>query len=92
MHGDFSQSQRNYSVRAFTNNTVKFLVATDVAARGLDIKVNIYLDYDGLTCDRTLTLSSTLTCQPRSTITYTESAEPEEPEDRETLSLTSTTK
>ncbi|MEK7181555.1 MAG: DEAD/DEAH box helicase [Patescibacteria group bacterium] len=37
IHGDKSQSQRQRSLRRFTNNEVTILVATDVAARGLDI-------------------------------------------------------
>lgn len=47
VHGGFSQSQRNYSVKAFTNNQAKYLVATDVAARGLDIKdIETVINFD----------------------------------------------
>ncbi|NCD32342.1 MAG: DEAD/DEAH box helicase [Spartobacteria bacterium] len=37
IHGDLSQSQRDYVMRKFRQGTVKVLVATDVAARGLDV-------------------------------------------------------
>jgi len=37
IHGDKRQSQRQKSLTAFRNNYCKILVATDVAARGLDI-------------------------------------------------------
>ena len=38
IHGDYSQSQRNTAMRHFKNGTIDILVATDVAARGLDIQ------------------------------------------------------
>ncbi|MBM3391079.1 MAG: DEAD/DEAH box helicase [Betaproteobacteria bacterium] len=37
IHGDKSQQQRTEALEAFKNGTVRVLVATDVAARGLDI-------------------------------------------------------
>ncbi len=37
LHGDLSQSQRDYVMRRFRQGTVRILVATDVAARGLDV-------------------------------------------------------
>lgn len=37
LHGDKHQMDRNLALRAFTNDKVKVLVATDVASRGLDI-------------------------------------------------------
>jgi superfamily II DNA/RNA helicase len=38
IHGDKSQSERMAALEAFKNGTVDVLVATDVAARGLDIR------------------------------------------------------
>lgn len=37
LHGDLSQEQRNYVMRKFRERTLQILVATDVAARGLDV-------------------------------------------------------
>jgi len=37
IHGDRSQSQRESALRAFRQHRVRVLVATDVAARGLDV-------------------------------------------------------
>jgi ATP-dependent RNA helicase DeaD len=37
LHGDLSQEQRNYVMRKFRDRTLQVLVATDVAARGLDV-------------------------------------------------------
>ncbi len=38
MHGDLSQSQRQRALRRFESGDARVLVATDVAARGLDIE------------------------------------------------------
>jgi ATP-dependent RNA helicase DeaD len=37
LHGDLSQDQRNSIMRKFRERTLQILVATDVAARGLDV-------------------------------------------------------
>ncbi|MBN2161332.1 MAG: DEAD/DEAH box helicase [Pontiellaceae bacterium] len=37
LHGDLSQAQRDYVMRKFRQRTVQVLVATDVAARGIDV-------------------------------------------------------
>lgn len=37
MHGGKSQSQRQRALKKFKNNEITFLVATDVAARGIDV-------------------------------------------------------
>ncbi len=37
LHGDLSQNQRDMVMKAFRNNQIQMLVATDVAARGIDV-------------------------------------------------------
>lgn len=37
LNGDLSQAQRDYVMQRFRNGIIKILVATDVAARGLDV-------------------------------------------------------
>lgn len=47
IHGDLSQRQRENVMGAFRNGKVKALVATDVAARGIDIKdVGLVINYE----------------------------------------------
>ena len=47
IHGNKSQPQRQRALRAFKDERVKILVATDVAARGLDIpNVSHVINYD----------------------------------------------
>lgn len=47
IHGDKSQSRRQRALNLFKKNVVKILVATDVAARGLDISgVSHVINYD----------------------------------------------
>ena len=47
MHGDLPQGERNRVLEAFKNGEIQFLVATNVAARGLDIQdVTHVLNYD----------------------------------------------
>jgi superfamily II DNA/RNA helicase len=55
LHGNKAQNQRQTTLRAFKENTINILIATDVAARGLDVadithvinfdKPNNYEDY-----------------------------------------------
>ena len=37
LHGDLSQAQRDRVMKRFKNHTLQVLVATDVAARGIDV-------------------------------------------------------
>src|SRR5690606_35516455 len=37
LHGDLSQEQREYTMARFRNRSLQLLIATDVAARGLDV-------------------------------------------------------
>lgn len=47
IHGDLSQAERERTLRRFREGTVELLVATDVAARGLDIPdVSHVINYD----------------------------------------------
>jgi ATP-dependent RNA helicase RhlE len=47
IHGDRSQSQREAALRGFKNGSTNVLVATDVAARGIDIdSVSHVINYD----------------------------------------------
>lgn len=47
IHGDRSQSQRNAALRSFSEGKHRVLVATDVAARGIDVKhVAHVVNYD----------------------------------------------
>jgi superfamily II DNA/RNA helicase len=47
IHGDLDQSQRTQALEAFKRGDIDFLVATDVAARGLDIEdVEIVVHFD----------------------------------------------
>ena len=47
MHGDIKQSQRIDTLNKFNSGLIEILIATDVAARGLDIKeVDIVINFD----------------------------------------------
>jgi ATP-dependent RNA helicase DeaD len=47
IHGDITQANRERVIKRFKNGSVELLVATDVAARGLDIDdVDIVFNYD----------------------------------------------
>lgn len=47
IHGNKSQSQRQRALRAFKNNEVRVLLATDVASRGIDIeRVTHVINYE----------------------------------------------
>jgi superfamily II DNA/RNA helicase len=47
MHGDLTQSAREKALRRFTRGTTRVLVATDVAARGIDLDdIGLVVNYD----------------------------------------------
>jgi len=47
IHGDKSQNQRQKSLQSFKDSEIRVLVATDIAARGIDIdKLSYVLNYD----------------------------------------------
>jgi ATP-dependent RNA helicase DeaD len=47
LHGDLSQRQRNYAIQKFRNEQEQILVATDIAARGIDIpSIKYVINYD----------------------------------------------
>jgi ATP-dependent RNA helicase DeaD len=47
LHGDMKQSQRELVMKKFRNRTIEILVATDVAARGIDVDdIDIVFNYD----------------------------------------------
>jgi ATP-dependent RNA helicase DeaD len=47
LHGDMKQSQRDVVMKKFRNNKLNILVATDVAARGIDVDdIEVVFNYD----------------------------------------------
>ncbi len=47
IHGDKAQNQRQKALRQFKDGTIRVLVATDIAARGIDIdKLKYVINYD----------------------------------------------
>ncbi|WP_202077224.1 DEAD/DEAH box helicase [Caldalkalibacillus salinus] len=47
LHGDLSQAQRDKVMNAFRDGELEFLIATDVAARGIDVEnVSHVINYD----------------------------------------------
>lgn len=47
IHGDKRQQERDWVLRSFKENQTNVLVATDVAARGLDIRdVQLVVNFD----------------------------------------------
>ena len=47
LHGDLKQSQRDRVMNSFRKGTIDILIATDVAARGIDVEdVDIVINYD----------------------------------------------
>jgi ATP-dependent RNA helicase DeaD len=47
LHGDISQAQRERVMQRFRDRKIEFLIATDVAARGIDVDdIEVVLNYD----------------------------------------------
>ena len=47
LHGDLTQAQRDKVMQKFRNGTIEILVATDVAARGIDVDdIDVVFNYD----------------------------------------------
>lgn len=47
LHGDLSQIQRDKVMKSFRDSSIEFLIATDVAARGIDVEnVSHVINYD----------------------------------------------
>lgn len=47
LHGDLKQVQRDLVMKKFRQGTIEILVATDVAARGIDVDdIDIVFNYD----------------------------------------------
>ena len=47
LHGDLKQAQRDKVTQKFRNGTIEILVATDVAARGIDVDdIDVVFNYD----------------------------------------------
>lgn len=47
LHGDMSQDKRDRTLSRFRNNKIRILIATDLAARGLDVKdIEVVVNYD----------------------------------------------
>ncbi len=47
LHGDLSQNQRDNEMNAFRNGKTNVMVATDVAARGIDVReIDLVINYD----------------------------------------------
>ena len=47
IHGDIKQDQRDRTIKKFKNGNIKILIATDVAARGIDVaNLDLVINYD----------------------------------------------
>ncbi|MGZ8225052.1 MAG: DEAD/DEAH box helicase [Methylococcaceae bacterium] len=47
LHGEMDQKDRNRTMELFRNGTINIVVATDLAARGLDVKgINLVINFD----------------------------------------------
>lgn len=47
LHGDLDQSERTLNINKFINHTCSIIIATDVAARGIDIdKLSLVINFD----------------------------------------------
>ncbi len=47
LHGDIKQDQRDRTIKKFKNGDIRILIATDVAARGIDVaNLDLVINYD----------------------------------------------
>jgi ATP-dependent RNA helicase DeaD len=46
LHGDYSQNQRDQVMQKFRNHELDLLIATDLAARGIDSKLDMVVNYN----------------------------------------------
>ena len=80
MHGDKSQSQRERALRRFAGGESDLLIATDVAARGLDVEgITHVVNFDAPACARTTCTASVAPAGPARPASASRSSPPTRP-------------